>query len=472
MSILKYFPCVPKPSDDLPDPNGPLSSKLASSAIQQANNHVSPVIERQASGRGPYLILTPSQRFQVGKRASEHGVTSTLRYYSKHFPDFQLKETLVRRLKNEYRASMKRPRDDTSTKDVQELPSKKAERPLLLGNDLDKQVREYVKYLRERSTAVNTAVVIAAAEGIIMNKDANLLSSNGGGICLTKDWAKNLMKRMGMVKRRVSTKAKVDVEEFETLKDEFLLSIKTIVILDEIPLDLINWDQTGINYVPVSSWTMEVEGSKRVELAGKDDKRQITTVFAGSMTGDFLPLQLVYQGKTTRCLPQVNFPDDWHITYSENHWCNEKTMKDYVHKVILPYIVKKRKELKLSLDHPALLIFDNFKAQCTSDILRSLDENNINVVLVPPNCTDRLQPLDITVNKAAKEYLRRQFQSWYAQEVCSQLKGEKEKAPVDLRLTIVKPLGARWIIDMYGYLESNPDIIRNGFKDIKDKLDL
>jgi len=165
---------------------------------------------------------------------------------------------------------VKRPRDGTSIEDVQKLPSKKTGRPLLLGNDLDKQVREYVKYLRERSTAVNTAVVIAAAEGIIMNKDASLLSSNGGGICLTKDWAKNLMKRMGMVKRRVSTKAKVDVEEFETLKDQFLLSIKTIVTLDEIPLDLIiNWDQTSINYMPVSSWIMEVEGSKRVELTGR-----------------------------------------------------------------------------------------------------------------------------------------------------------------------------------------------------------
>ena len=62
------------------------------------------------------------------------------------------------------------------------------------------------------------------------------------------------------------------------------------MILDEIPLDLIiNWDQTGINYVPVSSWTMEVEGSKRLELVGKDDKRQITAVFGGSMTGNFCP---------------------------------------------------------------------------------------------------------------------------------------------------------------------------------------
>ena len=63
MSILKYFPRVPKPSDDLPDPNGPLSPKLASSGIQQANNHVTPVIERQPSGGmgpylRPYLILT------------------------------------------------------------------------------------------------------------------------------------------------------------------------------------------------------------------------------------------------------------------------------------------------------------------------------------------------------------------------------------------------------------------------------
>ena len=44
-----------------------------------------------------------------------------------------------------------------------------------------------------------------------------------------------------------------------------------------------NWDQTGIQYVPVSSWTMEIEGTKRIEVAGKDDKRQITAVFGASM---------------------------------------------------------------------------------------------------------------------------------------------------------------------------------------------
>ena len=44
-----------------------------------------------------------------------------------------------------------------------------------------------------------------------------------------------------------------------------------------------NWDHTGINYVTVSNWTMEVEGSKKVPIVGLDDKRQITVVFAGNV---------------------------------------------------------------------------------------------------------------------------------------------------------------------------------------------
>ena len=36
---------------------------------------------------------------------------------------------------------------------------------------------------------------------------------------------------------------------------------------------------------------MEKNGSKRVELIAIDDKRQITGVFACSLTGTFLPLQ-------------------------------------------------------------------------------------------------------------------------------------------------------------------------------------
>lgn len=72
--------------------------------------------------------------------------------------------------------------------------------------------------------------------------------------------------------------------------------------------------------------------------------------------------------------------------------------------VILPYIIKKKEDLQLPNEQSALLIFDNFKAQCTSSILTLLDRHNIDIALILANCTDRLQPLDLSINKAAKDF--------------------------------------------------------------------
>ena len=149
--------------------------------------------------------------------------------------------------------------------------------------------------MRERGAVVNTAIVLGVAQGIVRNHDSNWLACNGGHICLGKPWAKYLLSRMGYVKRQGSTSAKITVSNFEELKEHFSIDVKAAVEIEEIPAGLIiNWDQTGINYVPTNSWTMEKEGQKRVEIIAADDRRQITAVFAGSLTGDFLPPQLIY----------------------------------------------------------------------------------------------------------------------------------------------------------------------------------
>ena len=76
------------------------------------------------------------------------------------------------------------------------------------------------------------------------------------------------------------------MEKFEKAKAQFLLDIKAVVEFHDIPNSLIiNWDETGIHYVPVVSWTMKKEWSKRVEIAAVDDKHQITAVFAASLVG-------------------------------------------------------------------------------------------------------------------------------------------------------------------------------------------
>ena len=303
-------------------------------------------------------------------------------------------------------------------------------------------------------------------EGVVKSYDSNLLKENGGHIVCSKSWAKSFLHRLGYVKRRASTKAKVTAADFDAHKAQFVFDIQTIVEMEEIPSDLIiNWDHTGIHYVPVSNWTLAEEGSKRVEIAGADDKRQITAVFAGTKSGKFLPPQIIYAGKTKKCLPSVKFPDNWHVTHTENHWANERTTEEYIKLILLPYVRQTRKDLSLPENHPALVMFDRFKGQCTKGIISLLDDNHLRLAIVPANCTDRLQPLDVSVNKPIKEFLRRKFQQWYSEEVRRQIDSGKA-VKVDLAMSIVKPLGAQWLIDLSNYMQSNPSIIINGFNDI------
>ena len=97
-------------------------------------------------------------------------------------------------------------------------------------------------------------------------------------------------------------------ENFAELKSEYLLKIRNVVSMDEIPAELvINFDKMDLNST-ISDWTMESEESKRVKVIGKD-KRQLTAVLAGTFDGDFFPFQIIYQGKTPCCLPKYDLLD-------------------------------------------------------------------------------------------------------------------------------------------------------------------
>ena len=63
-------------------------------------------------------------------------------------------------------------------------------------------------------------------------------------------------------------------------------------------------------------------------------------------------------------------------------------------------------------------------------------------VQVPSNCTDKCQPLDFSVNKPAKDYMKAKFQEWYGNIILQQLETGVQEI-VDNRLSIMKPLTAQ-----------------------------
>jgi len=65
--------------------------------------------------------------------------------------------------------------------------------------------------------------------------------------------------------------------------------------------------------------------------------------------------------------------------------------------------------------------------------------------------------------KTLKEFLKKQFGNWCFQMVFKDLE-ESRRVPVDLCLSVIKPLNATWLKEAHKYLRSNPSIIKDGFK--------
>ena len=99
MALLKYFQLKSRKQPLLWGFLPPMRA-LVNYWIQRADSG-----ERSGT-RGPYTVITPAQKFEVGRRATEIGTTAAIRYYAKNYPDLELKETSVRRFKNNYQAHL------------------------------------------------------------------------------------------------------------------------------------------------------------------------------------------------------------------------------------------------------------------------------------------------------------------------------------------------------------------------------
>lgn len=74
-----------------------------------------------------------------------------------------------------------------------------------------------------------------------------------------------------------------------------------------------------------------------------------------------------------------------------------------------------------------------------------MKQHNIHVCLLPPNTTDLLQPMDVSVNKPAKVFLKGEFWEWYSNQVMEQLEEQdvemSEIQPIDPRMAVLKEVG-------------------------------
>uniref|UniRef100_A0A1X7V9A7 Uncharacterized protein n=1 Tax=Amphimedon queenslandica TaxID=400682 RepID=A0A1X7V9A7_AMPQE len=172
---------------------------------------------------------------------------------------------------------------------VQALPSKKRGRPPILGIKLDGKLRKILS-MRKHQAAVSSSIVIGLSQGLLLKHNKSLLSDFGAPITLNKAWAHCIIRCMSFTKSRGNSKSKLAIDNFENVKDQYLTDIRSVVNGRHPKCFYLALGSTAIKIVPLTMWTMERRGTKRVEIAACNNKHQITAVFASSLQEDFLAI--------------------------------------------------------------------------------------------------------------------------------------------------------------------------------------
>ena len=63
------------------------------------------------------------------------------------------------------------------------------------------------------------------------------------------------------------------------------------------------------------------------------------------------------------------------------------------------------------------------------------------------------------------DHLKQKFHKWYAEKVTEQIDARKspDEVVVDMKLTVMKKVGAKWLVSMYDYFQGHPEICKNWF---------
>uniref|UniRef100_A0A1X7TK23 Uncharacterized protein n=1 Tax=Amphimedon queenslandica TaxID=400682 RepID=A0A1X7TK23_AMPQE len=174
----------------------------------------------------PYKGLKDVERAVIGAFATQHGIANASKEY-------KVSESTVRGIKRKYsEALLQSASGNEEDSTVTSLPKGKQGRPFVLGEDMDREVQDFIRAQRDIGAVVTRSTVIASGKaGVVMRHNKFYLKEFGGQMDLTKHWAESILHRMKFVKRRGSMKVHVLGDAFERIKRNFLADIKTTVNL-------------------------------------------------------------------------------------------------------------------------------------------------------------------------------------------------------------------------------------------------
>ncbi|KAF8599168.1 hypothetical protein BDV93DRAFT_449716 [Ceratobasidium sp. AG-I] len=235
---------------------------------------------------------------------------------------------------------------------------------------------------------------------------------------------------------------------------------------------IVNADQTQVVYNAGSHSTWNSSGERQVHVLGVEEKRAFTLLVAVSLSGDVLPFQAIYSGKTSRSLPEstalgfaaastLGFSLDYSGT--STYWSTQATMRRFISDILAPYFLAQRQLHNLPATQRCILQVDCWSVHRSAEFRDWMAANYSWIILqyVPGGCTGLFQACDVGIQRILKLAIRQAAHTDVVSETLEAL--ESGIAPQDILNDQSRPTlrnrSVNWILEGYNAI-NKPEIVK------------
>lgn len=219
--------------------------------------------------------------------------------------------------------------------------------------------------------------------------------------------------------------------------------------------NICNLDETPIPFEYLSGRTYNLIGDKTIwvkETRSGWDKRQASLVLCIFADGvNRIPPMIIFHGQGKRLgKEQAKYHPGVLVEFNDTAYMTEVLFIKYIEMYLIPALNGK----------PSLFAMDLCTSHKTPAVLEILRSKQITPTLIPAGCTSLVQPLDVSINKPLKEYIRTLTEE--AIRDCESLEKVEKWTVSDRRILTTWSVGDAW----YLFAVEKDELIRRVFRKV------
>lgn len=310
--------------------------------------------------------------------------------------------------------------------------------------ELEKEIASFV--INQRLLGIGISTIQIRRKAMQLAKEMKICDFIGSA-----NWCFRFMKRNHLSIRARTTMAQKLPPDFMAKINDFHEFVEKIVEQHSITPDhIINMDETPLSFDIPTTRTVNQKGEKSITIRTTGhEKSNFTVALACAADGSKIPPMVIFKKAK---VPKEQFPNSVVVHANKKGWMDEEGFKIWVNQCY------SRRQDGFFKSKKALLVMDSMRAHITDMSKNRIINSNTIPAIIPGGMTKILQPLDISVNRSFKSYIRDLWEQWMINGDHSFTKTDRMRRASYLEVV-------NWVDRAWKSVPSN--IIISGFKKAK-----